>query len=438
MQIIKAVKDRFQALHKQLGAAGYAKQEPLVDQRGRLKDLRARNTSVLARVRAVQAEASDAACVTAYTELVGDLRSLQVPSFPGAAGAALAVEALEAPVSTAALSVALDFTGVLAEISSLGAVQVFGVCIVSCLKCLLNVNCWSNHESLAMCVIVRQAGPSRIEGVFVRELNSDWNGIAYSPDDQFLVVSDRPTKSVQVVRVSDQSLVRSIGQDTLKNPRRLDISPDGTTVFVSDAELHAVLQYRMDGTLVRQIGSKGQAAGQFVQPWGLAVSKAGELFVADTGNHRVQVFRVSDGVYLRQIGGAKGSGNGQFNLPVDVALGPDETELLVVDVCNHRIQVCRTRDGQYLRGWGSCGSVDGRFNLPQSVVVTGSGEVVVADAYNHRVCVFDLDGTFHRSIDSHGSGPGQFHQPSLLAVSPSSRQLCVQANSATRRVQFFR
>ncbi len=114
-------------LHKQLGAAGYAKQEPLVDQRGRMKDLRTQATSMLARVRAVRAEASDTACVIAYTELVGDLRSLALPALPVAVGgSALAVEPLEAPVSTAAdLSVSLDATGVLAAIGSLGAVQVF-------------------------------------------------------------------------------------------------------------------------------------------------------------------------------------------------------------------------------------------------------------------------------------------------------------------------
>jgi DNA-binding beta-propeller fold protein YncE len=270
----------------------------------------------------------------------------------------------------------------------------------------------------------------RIGGVFSREIKGRRNGIAYSPDNQFLLVSDWRTKSVQVLRASDQSLVRSIGQGTLQGPRRLTISPDGTTVFVSDDELHAVLQYRMDGTLVRQIGSKGQAAGQFSFPRGLAVSKAGELFVADRDNHRVQVFRVSDGAFLRQIGGAKGSGNGQFNWPLDLALNPDETELLVVDYGNDRIQVCRARDGQYLRGWGSYGSADGQFNSPQSVVVTGSGEVVVADYNNHRVCVFDLDGTYRLSIGSQGSGPGQFEYPSVLAYSTPRGELMVIQDGA--------
>jgi tripartite motif-containing protein 71 len=197
-----------------------------------------------------------------------------------------------------------------------------------------------------------------------------------------------------------------------------------------------VLQYRTDGTLVRRIGSKGQAAGKFDFPLGLVVSKAGELFVADQKNHRVQVFRVSDGAFLRQIGGVQGSGNGQFSTPTDVALSPDETELLVLDLNNHRIQVFRARDGQYLRGWGSRGSADGEFDSPQSVVVTGSGEVVVADRSNHRVCVFDLDGAFRRSIGVRGSGPGQFEKPFWLAASPTLRELC--AGQLGDRVQIFR
>ena len=78
-QMHEAVKDRFQVLHRQLGAAGYAKQDPLAEQRGRLKDLHAQATSVLARVRQARAEASDATCVMAYAELVGSLQAMAFP-----------------------------------------------------------------------------------------------------------------------------------------------------------------------------------------------------------------------------------------------------------------------------------------------------------------------------------------------------------------------
>ncbi len=288
-----------------------------------------------------------------------------------------------------------------------------------------------------MCV---QSGPSSLDGVFLREIQRRWKWPVFSLDGQFLVVSDPPTNTIQVLRACDESFVRSFGQGSLKDPRRLAISPDGTTVLVSDCGLQAVLQYRMDGALVRQIGSHGQAAGKFIEPRGLVVSKAGELFVTDSHNHRVQVFRVSDGTFLRQIGGAKGSGKGQFNMPMDMALSPDEAELLVADYNNHRIQVFRARDGQHLREWGSSGSAHGQFSGPMSVEVTGSGEVVVADMCNKRVSVFDLDGTFRRSINSQSSGLGQFvfKEPCWIAWSPTSRELCVcQLNDPKLQFNFF-
>jgi DNA-binding beta-propeller fold protein YncE len=288
----------------------------------------------------------------------------------------------------------------------------------------------------------------RVCGAFVRAFTSTWNGLVYSADGEFLVVSDYATSSVQVLRASDRSLVRAMRQGTLTNPGRLAISPDGNTVFVSDLELDAVFQYQLDGTLVRRIGSQGETAGKFDTPRGLAVSKSGELFVADLCNHRVQVFRVSDGTFLRQIGGSKGKGNGQFILPMDVALSPDETELLVVDMGNHRIQVVRARDGQYLRQWGSRGSKDGQFDTPQSVLVTGSGEVLVADRDNHRVCTFDMDGTFRRSIGQGSrasAGPGQLIHPVVSAYDPIAHEmLVVQAGTdyteagGRARVQVFR
>ena len=148
-QVIAAVKARFQALHKQLGATGFAKQDLLVEQRGRFKDLRTLSTSMLARVRAVRGEVSDAVCVTAYTDIIRDLRSMAVPALPVAAGGAvLMAETFEAPVSTADLSVSLDATGVLAAIRSMGVVQVF---------CCSNLNlsdCWCVRLCISLALFI--------------------------------------------------------------------------------------------------------------------------------------------------------------------------------------------------------------------------------------------------------------------------------------------
>ncbi len=79
----------------------------------------------MTRALSARAEASDATCVMAYAELVSSLEAMDIPASGNAVGAA-AVAVLEAPASTSSLRVAMDTTGVLAAIGSLGVVRVNG------------------------------------------------------------------------------------------------------------------------------------------------------------------------------------------------------------------------------------------------------------------------------------------------------------------------
>src|SRR5438552_8179000 len=67
------------------------------------------------------------------------------------------------------------------------------------------------------------------------------------------------------------------------------------------------------GAFVTKWGSAGSGNGQFNAPWGVAVDAAGNVYVADTGNNRIQKFTGTGG-FLTAWGSA-GSGNGQFNVP---------------------------------------------------------------------------------------------------------------------------
>jgi DNA-binding beta-propeller fold protein YncE len=90
-------------------------------------------------------------------------------------------------------------------------------------------------------------------------------------------------------------------------------------------------EFSLEGTLMRkvggnqqwngtEIGNPGEGPGQFEAPSGIAVDPSGRVWVADTGNHRVQVFG-AQGEYLSQFG-TKGSASGQFEEPVGIAFAP--------------------------------------------------------------------------------------------------------------------
>src|SRR4051812_5565081 len=79
----------------------------------------------------------------------------------------------------------------------------------------------------------------------------------------------------------------------------------------------------------------------------------------------------------------------------------------IADTYNHRIQVFMS-DGTYLRSWGSQGHGLGQSGGLSSIATAHNGNVYIADTYNHRIQVFASDGSYLRGWGSEGNGQGQF------------------------------
>ena len=111
----------------------------------------------------------------------------------------------------------------------------------------------------------------------------------------------------------------------------------------------------------------------------------GTVYVADSGNQRIQRFSAT-GAFLGAWG-TGGSGDGQFLNPYDVAVAPDGT-VYVAD--SFRIQHF-SATGAFLGAWGAWGGGDGQFERTSGVAVAPDGRVYVADMYNNRIQVFGTD-----------------------------------------------
>ncbi len=138
-----------------------------------------------------------------------------------------------------------------------------------------------------------------------------------------------------------------------------------------------------------QWGTGGSGDGQFNDPLAAAVDGSGNVFVADTGNHRVQKFSPA-GVLLTQWG-THGTGDGQFDGPVGVAVDASGN-VYVSDAGNDRVQKFSSA-GVFVTQWGSEHTGSGQLDNPVGVAVDGSGNVYVADTSHYRVVKFTTAGS---------------------------------------------
>ena len=187
---------------------------------------------------------------------------------------------------------------------------------------------------------------------------------------------------------------------------------------------------------LRTLGSSGTGAGQFSTPTGVAVDASGNVFVADTSNHRVQRYNAATAAWTTLGGLASGSGNGQFAYPQGVAVDPSGTgqAVVVADTNNHRVQVL-TNALAYSSQFGSSGAGNGQFANPRGVAVDGAGNRWVADTENNRVQKFTSAGAYSSQFGSYGTGDGQFSNPYGVAVGPDGSVWV--ADTGNDRVQRF-
>lgn len=165
------------------------------------------------------------------------------------------------------------------------------------------------------------------------------------------------------------------------NPTALAVAPNGNVYAV---EAFQVAQFDADGGFVRLWGESGSLPGQFNLAAGIAVAANGEVYVADTGNNRIQRFSAS-GAFIGQWGGP-GSGPGQLNEPEGIAIA-SKGNVYVSDTGNNRVQKF-SRDGDFLGQWGVAGDGPGEFNRPLGIAVARKGQIYVVDNGNRRIQEF--------------------------------------------------
>jgi len=169
---------------------------------------------------------------------------------------------------------------------------------------------------------------------------------------------------------------------------------------------------------LQTFGGTGSGPGQFLNPRGISVDPAGNIYVADTGNHRVQKFDAA-GHFITETGGF-GWDQDRFNGPTGLT-AKEGLNIYVVDSQNRRVQRF-DRDLNYLSTIPA--SEEDRELLALGflldVELASTGELFVSDTENQQVLKLTSFGALERAIGGFGLAAEQLNDPAGLTVAPGN------------------
>ncbi len=171
------------------------------------------------------------------------------------------------------------------------------------------------------------------------------------------------------------------------NPVGLATDLTRNRLYVADSMQHCILVYDTEtGLLATKFGKRGTGDGEFNFPLGVAVAPDGRIFVTDAMNRRVQIFN-ADFKFLDKFG-KEGIQLGNFRKPKALALDTFSNVYVVdSDFCNFQIFDQKKRLLMFL---GEAGPQPGHFLLPAGIAIDNQNQIYVADELNHRIQIFQL------------------------------------------------
>lgn len=215
--------------------------------------------------------------------------------------------------------------------------------------------------------------------------------------------------------------VRTIANIGLNGGRGIALAPDGS-IYVADTGNSRIVRLDSSGKILASWGSRtpdGQsppAPGSFIEPWGVALDSEGNVYVADTWNHRIQKFG-PNGEFQKEWGSLGQEGSDNLWGPRGIAIGPDG-RVYVTDTGNKRVVVFDS-NGMVIQEFGRTAEI--QLDEPVGIALGPNGVVYVADTWNMQVVVFSQDGKLITKWPVQGWASDSLDNKPYIAVDAQDR-----------------
>jgi DNA-binding beta-propeller fold protein YncE len=260
---------------------------------------------------------------------------------------------------------------------------------------------------------------------------------------------DAPT--IMVFDATTGELLRTMGEGLFGNPHGLSVDSEDN-LWIADNRLHQVMKLSPAGEVLLTIGEAGERGESETLLNGVTdvdIAPDGSIWVSDGyGNNRVVKYD-AEGDFLFQIGGERGSGPGEFDLPHGITVD-DEGRVYVADRTNSRVQVF-DGEGNYLTEWTHwAGHAEGDPGRPWgleyrdgSVYVADGGEYWLVSQYRSdqpdtlpfdmaQIQRFDTEGNLQEAWGHFGPQDGRMIWPHDVTVDADGGVYSVEVHTGQR------
>ncbi len=221
------------------------------------------------------------------------------------------------------------------------------------------------------------------------------------------VIADTPVP-VPVKQIKYLFSITGDKTSPLSLPSDVAVDQNGN-IYIVDSGNHRIAVFDDAGEYISTISKKGQKQGELTNPVGIDVNE-NNIYIADKDNHRIQIFDI-DGKYKKSITLRQ---DGKLIRPIDIAVNKDLKLLYISGNNNHKL-MAYDYSGKLLHQWGGEGTNRGEFRYPATISLFNNN-VYVVDVLNSRVQIFNAKGELEAIVGEWGVLPGQLFRPKGVAL----------------------